>query len=430
MQRSSRSVFPTAARDGVDGGRLSRTFHGWWVVGGAMVIQALQGSLFYQAFGVYAPFWMAEFGWSRTTISLIHSLHRSESGLLGPVHGWIIQRFGPQRAILAGMALLGAGYVSLGFAQNFGSFMAAFMVMAIGSSLCGFMSLMTLVVNWFARLRARAMALVAFGMSIGGLLVTVVAWLMVTYGWRAVAIGSGALFLLLAFPLARVFVNDPESIGARPDGARPEAGETTTHDVTPGAVSARRVLRSPEFWLISIGHSSALAIVGAVSVHFVLFVGSALEMSVTAAAAMFTLIVVCQMVGQAAGGFLGDHFDKRWLAAGGMGMHSVAMLLLITAASTAVVIAAAVLHGLAWGLRGPLMSAIRADYFGRKAFAMVMGYSSLVIMVGAVLGPLIVGLLADLRGDYGLAFGVLAAIGVVGTIAFLVMPRAPAHHLA
>src|SRR5690606_36123293 len=145
------------------------------------------------------------------------------------------------------------------------------------------------------------------------------------------------------------------------------------------------------------------------------------------AAAMFTVITVCQMLGQAAGGFLGDRYDKRWLAAGGMAMHTAAMILLITAGSIVAVAAAAVLHGLAWGLRGPLMSAMRAVSLGRKAFALVLGYPSLVIMIGAVLGPLVVGLLADLRGDYGLAFGVLATIGVVGTLAFLIMPKVPTH---
>ena len=71
------------------------------------------------------------------------------------------------------------------------------------------------------------------------------------------------------------------------------------------------------------------------------------------------------------------------------------------------------------------MSAMRADYFGRKAFAMVMGYSSLIIKVGSVLGPLVVGFLADLRGEYGLAFGALAVLGAVGVVAFLVLPPAP-----
>ncbi|HLU82939.1 MAG TPA: MFS transporter, partial [Trueperaceae bacterium] len=221
----------------------------------------------------------------------------------------------------------------------------------------------------------------------------------------------------------------PEDVGLRPDGAeaapadgRNSAGVLGTHsaDVVP---SAGRVLRTKEFWLLSLGHSSALAIVGAVTVHFVIYVRDTLGLGVTTAAAMFTLITVCQMVGQAVGGYLGDRQDKRWLAGGGMAMHAAAMAILVVANSATAVVFAAVLHGFAWGLRGPLMSAMRADYFGRKAFAMVMGYSSLILMVGAVIGPLLIGVIADTTGAYELAFGALAVIGLVGAAAFFVMPR-------
>ena len=396
-----------------------------------MGVQGMQALLFFQAFGVYAPFWMAEFGWSRTTISLIHSLHRTESGLLGPAHGWLLQRFKPRRVMVGGMLLVGCGFVALGFVSNFRQFIAVFLLMSIGSSLSGFMSLMTIIVNWFERRRSRAMAMVGLGMSIGGLLIPLLAWLLVNYGWRPVAIGSGFLYLLAAWPLGRVMVSEPEEMGLRPDGERAPAEDST---VDPAAAAseaaqkkllARGVLRSKEFWLISIGHSNALAIVGAVTVHFVIFARETIGLSVTSAATLLTLITVCQMVGQAVGGFVGDRYDKRWLAAGGMLLHAIAMALLTLARSSEFVIIAAVLHGFAWGLRGPLMSAMRADYFGRKAFAMVMGYSSLVLMVGAVLGPLVVGLLADSTGEYGLAFGVLAAIGILGVAAFMLLPPAP-----
>jgi len=302
-------------------------------------------------------------------------------------------------------------------------------VMAIGSSLGGFMSLMTLIVNWFDRWRSRAMALVGLGMSVGGLLVPVLAVLLVSYGWRPVAIGSGVLYLLLAWPLGRVLVSEPEAMGLRPDGEKAAASEAPGSGADQAGgngapVGARSALRTREFWLLSVGHGNALAIVGAVSVHFVIYVGETIGLGVTTAAAMFTLITVCQVAGQAAGGFLGDRYDKRFLAAGGMAMHAAAMVVLVWAGSAAAVVVAAVLHGFAWGLRGPLMSAMRADYFGRRAFALVMGYSSLVLMVGSVLGPLVVGLLADATGEYGLAFGALALIGAVGVAAFLLMPPA------
>lgn len=394
-----------------------------------MLLQGLQGLLFFQAFGVYAPFWMAEFGWSRTTISLIHSLHRTESGLMGPLHGWLLQRFSSQRVVIAGMLLLGFGFIALGLVQDFKQFLVIFLLMAIGSSLGGFLSLMTLVVNWFERYRARAMALVGLGMSIGGLLIPALAWLLVTFGWRPVSIGSGVLYLLLTWPIGRLMASDPESMGLLPDGAagagrgsgEGAADEPGPPEPTSGAAGA---LRTREFWLLSLGHSNALAIVGAVTVHFVIYVRDTLSLGVTVAASMLTLVTLCQMAGQAAGGFLGDRYDKRWLAGGGMVMHAVAMLVLVWADSLAGVAVAAVLHGFAWGLRGPLMSAMRADYFGRRAFSMVMGYSSLILMVGAVVGPLLIGVVADSTGAYALAFGLLAAIGAVGAVAFFVMPRA------
>jgi MFS family permease len=56
---------------------------------------------------------------------------------------------------------------------------------------------------------------------------------------------------------------------------------------------------------------------------------------------------------------------------------------------------------------------------------MVMGFSSLVVTVGSVLGPLAVGLLADGAGGYAWGFGVLAVVGLVGAVAFLLLERPP-----
>src|SRR5690606_40863146 len=50
-------------------------------------------------------------------------------------------------------------------------------------------------------------------------------------------------------------------------------------------VGARSALRTREFWLLSVGHGNALAIVGAVSVHFVIYVGETIGLGVTTAAA-------------------------------------------------------------------------------------------------------------------------------------------------
>jgi MFS family permease len=83
----------------------------------------------------------------------------------------------------------------------------------------------------------------------------------------------------------------------------------------------------------------------------------------------------------------------------------------------------AVLHGVAWGLRGPFMQAIRADYFGLQAIGMIMGLSALMIALGQVGGPLVAGAFADLTGSYRGGFTVLALAAGAGSVLFLIARR-------
>lgn len=407
--------------------RLRGVFHGWWLVSGAMVLQAVLSALFFQAYGAYAAYWMAEFGWSRTTVSLAYSLHRTESGLLGPLHGWLLQRFSPRRVIVGGVLTLGLGFIALAFIQNFTQFIIVFMLMAVGASLCGLLSLMTVLVNWFDRRRSTALSLMQTGMSIGGLAVPLVALGLAAYGWRPVAILSGVLVLAAGLPIARLMRRDPEMLGLHPDGIAPAPQEQATDPAGPRpaspSLSARQATRTWAFWSMSVGHAAAVAVVSAMTVHFVIYVNESLGLSITLAASILALMTASAMGGQLLGGIAGDLVDKRWLATGGMLGHALAMVLLVFAATPAAVTVAAAVHGLSWGLRGPLMGAMRADYFGRKSFAAVMGISSMIVMIGNVGGPLLVGMVADSTGSYTPAFVSLALLAGAGSLCFATLRR-------
>ena len=96
--------------------------------------------------------------------------------------------------------------------------------------------------------------------------------------------------------------------------------------------------------------------------------------------------------------------------------HAVGLLLLTYATSLTMVVAFAVLHGAAWGLRGPFMQALRADYFGRSAIGMILGLSYMIIILGQVGGPMIAGIFADLTGNYRVGFTLVALLVVGGVL--------------
>ncbi len=402
------------------------------MVGAGCGLQFLQAGLLHHAFGGYVAVLQDDRGWSKTALSGAAAMQQMEAAILGPILGWVMDRFGPQGVIRVGVFLFGGGFMLLSRVETLLEFYGAFILVALGSSLCGFFPVNVALINWFERKRARALSAMSIGLALGGIFVPVVGWSLMTYGWRATAFGSGVLAIVLGFPLAMVMRRRPEDHGETVDGIAADTGSKSDH--RENAVSgtrdftAREALRTPAFWLLSLGHGFALFVVGAVSVHAIAHMKEALGYTVGAAAAVITLLTICQIIGVVVGWVIGDRYEKRYIAAGCMLMHALGLLSLTYATGLAWLVAFTALHGVAWGLRGPFMQAIRADYFGRSAIGMILGLSFMIIVIGQVGGPMIAGMLADATGNYRLGFTVLALLAGLGSV-FFVLARRPVRPL-
>ena len=396
-----------------------KVFYGWRMVAAGAGIQFLQAGLLHQAFGAYFAVLADEFGWSKTALSGAAALQPMEAALLGPLLGWFIDRFGSQGMIRIGIVTFGLGFILLSRIESITGFYTAFVVIALGSSMCGFFPLNVAVIRWFERRRARALSVVGLGLALGGMFVPVVAWGMQTYGWRATALASGIGAIFIGWPLARVFRGRPEDMGETIDGLPPSAPPAPGVDLAQRDFSLGEALRTRAFWFLSLGHGFALMIVYTISVHAITHMKDSLGYSLAQASLVITVMTLSQVGGVMLGWALGDHFDKRRIAAACMLMHCGGLLLLTYATSTTMLLAFAVVHGVGWGLRGPMMQALRADYFGRRAIGMILGVSSLVIVVGQIGGPILAAVLADLTGNYRSGFTILAALVGSGSLFFL-----------
>jgi MFS family permease len=138
---------------------------------------------------------------------------------------------------------------------------------------------------------------------------------------------------------------------------------------------------------------------------------------------VFTLVMVVHFGVVRTGWVIGDRFRKRIVAAVCMLMHAAGLLMLTYATGPVMLAVAALMHGTAWGLRGPFMQAIRADYFGRHSIGMILGLSSLILVLGQIGGPIVAGAFADWTGDYRMGFSILAALSGLGALFFLMARR-------
>lgn len=427
---------------------MAKIFYGWRVVGAGAGLQFLQSGFNQQSFGAYVALLGIERGWSKTSLSVAAALQSAETAIIGPLVGWLIDRFGERRVIQTGVVMFALGMMLLSQVESLMAFYVAAVVIALGTSLCGYFPLNVAVIHWFEKKRGRALSTVGLGMAVGGILVPVVAASMQFFGWRTTAFGTGVLLLLIGLPLAATFKGRPHELGEYVDGIAPSppapspasspAGVTTlpapSSTPAPGAAlearldsgfTAREALRTRAFWLLSVGHGTALMVVAAVNVHAITHIKQSLGYTVSEASLVIMVMTLSQIIGVGTGMLIGDRVEKRLVAAACMLGHGLGILSLAYSSNVAMLVLFGILHGTAWGLRGPFMQAIRADYFGRRAIGMILGLSAFVIAAGQMSGPMIAGGLADLSGDYRLGFSILALFAFIGCWAFMVV-RPPA----
>ena len=407
------------------GARRPKIFYGWYIAAAGFVSQFMFGVLMFHSFGTYVALMQADFGWSRTTFSFAFAAQRIESGVLGPIQGWVIDTYGPRKVMIFGIVLFSVGFVLLSRVESLPLFYISFTLIAIGSSLGSFLSVLVAIVNWFRRRRVLATGVLTMGFAVGGLTATPMALLIEGIGWRDAAFASGVVSLVVGIPLALVVRHRPEPYGMLPDGVQSSSLVAGEPEQIEWSMTAREALTTSAFWFLALGQASALLVIGALMVHLVIYIHEDLGYTLGLAALAVTIQTFGQIIGQLLSTAFGDRVPKRPFVILALLGHSAAMLLLALADGLPMIYVAVVINGIAWGSRGPLMMGLRADYFGPRRFGTIMGFSSLVIMLGMIIGPVFAGVMYDETGSYRLGFIVLALVATLGSVMFLLVRPPP-----
>ena len=400
-------------------------FFGWRLALAGASIHAIHSGLFMQAFGSYSVLLQREFGWTATTLSIAFAFTRMESGLLGPIQGWLLDRFGPRPIMMIGTTIFAVGFFFFETMNTLTEFFIFYFLMALGSSLGGFLSITTAIVNWFNKYRSSALAISQGGFAAGALFLPALVFVLENYGWREASVGSGIIILVVGLPVSNMMRHRPSEPGEFVDGIKPEIDPSEEQffiqkSTQVNDFSVKEALKTRAFWMISAGHAASLLVVGSIMLHLPLHLTSpAIGMSLQKASFIVGAVPAMQIFGQFFGGYLGDRYDKKLILILCMIGHMLGLLLVTYPYFSIMIWIFVPMHGIAWGARGPIIQSIRADYFGPTNFGTIMGFSSMIVMIGMVLGPLVAGILADYTGSYTLGFTILAIAAGMGSVFFL-----------
>lgn len=386
-------------------------FYGWWIVIASMIIGIYTAGSFYYGFAFFVGPIRDEFDWTTAVIALAVGLRTMEMGIAAPAMGFLTDRFGPRRIVLAGGLVGGLGLMLLSQTHSIAEFFGAFLVMSVGFSACGSVVLTTAVANWFRTRVGLAMGLTTTGFGLGGIMVPLVSWLIENYDWRTTliifAIGSWIILPLCALVLR----HKPEQYGYSPDGViLPAVSESESKESTEVEFTARQASKTTTFWILALatamGFMGMNAVVTLVADHLNtrgIVEGSTKEVLVI----MF--IPLLSAVGRLAFGWLGDFHSKKRLLSLTILLQGIGLVIFSCAPNLAALVIFLITFGTGYGGSIALRPAIQREYFGRNSFGAIQGLTMAILTVGGIIGPLFAGLIFDWRSDYQMAWIIFAA---------------------
>jgi MFS family permease len=390
----------------------------WWLVILGCITHAVNTGFCYFGMSAFFPSFEREFGWSRTAISGAFSLARIESGILGPIEGYFVDRIGARRIMFIGIAICVLGFFALSLVHSLPMLYAALILgIVLGSSLGYHMPISLLIAKIFRERRSLAFGIFRMGPGISGPLVPVVGWLIGAYGWRTAAVLSGVVLLAVGLPIAygisRIAQIHEQAVERAPRKAAARHGSARAADYDP-EFTLSEVLRLKSFWLLSTSGALRHMVTEGVSVHFVILLVDR-GWSTAAASSLLGISTLISAPARIGMGWLGDMLEKRllniWLLLG----LSVSVLVMGWSAEPILFTSCIVIYSLAYGGLASLQEPIRADYFGTKAFATIQGVSRTVTTVGTFLGPVLAGFCYDVTRSYTMAFAIFAGVSLISS---------------
>ncbi len=398
-----------------------KVFYGWYIVGASVLITLYTGGIVHFGFtAVFEPI-AEEFGWSYAQISLAASLRGFEVGLLAPLVGLLVDRWGPRRLIFGGSILVCLGFLLLSRISSLAMFYGAFTLIAIGVSICTGTVLMTAVTNWFRRKAGLAIGIVASGVGLGGLIVPVVTRLIDVLQWRTAMLTVGLGMLAIVLPLSFIMRHKPEHYGYQPDGEASSAVETGEFRVPraseEASIPAKQALRSRAFWYIALGSMFHAFVVNAVVTHMMPYLSS-LNIARSVSSLVALILPVTSIGGRLGSGWLGDRLGSRRVFAASFALMTIGLLLFgnVTAGRIWLLVPFIITFSLGWGSSVTTRITLLRKYFGRGSFGTILGFTSGIMMIGNVIGAPLAGWVFDTWDRYQgawLGFSVLTIVGMI-----------------
>jgi MFS family permease len=362
----------------------------------------------------FYDFMVRDFGWSRAQVTSGNALSKLVVGpLFGFLAGWVVDRFGPRRLMIAGILMAGTALIGLGSIHSLAGFYFFYLFNAVGYVCGGPLPNQVLLSRWFTAARGRAMGFAYLGIGIGGALVPLLAVrLTQAFGWQGALRVLGILIIVAALPLALLVKEQP-----------PKSVERSRIPSENSTAPVRDLFRRPAFYLLMFGSMCSIAAVGGANQHLKLYLSIDHGYTQGDAARIASLTLAASLIGRLAMGWLADRWPKKYVMLLIYLLVAASLPLLLVASTPTAFVLFAIVFGIGLGGEYMVIPLMAAELFGVRVLGRALGVVLTADGVAEAVAPVLVGRLRDVTGSYVSGFSLLVGFALAGALAVALLPR-------
>jgi MFS family permease len=357
----------------------------------------------------YYDFMVRDFGWTRAQVTSGNALSKL---LIGPAFGflagWMVDRFGPRRIMMAGILMGGGALFGLGSISTLGFFYLFYLFNALGYVFGGPLPCQVLLSRWFDKSRGKAMGFAYMGIGFGGAAAPWIASILVRhFGWQISLRMLGVLVIVIAFPFA-FFVKEPPQPSSR---------------VSTDFAEVKGAFKTIPFFLLTLGSICSIAAVSGTQQNLKLFLSLDRHYAQVQSAWILSLVLAFSIVGRLLIGWLADRFSKKYVMLFIYILVAAAIPFLFLGRTPSVLYVSGAAFGLGLGGDYMIIPLMAAELFGVRILGRLMGVILTAGGIAEAASPWMIGRLRDSTGSYSEGCLVLVGMALLGAAAVLALPE-------
>jgi MFS family permease len=359
-------------------------------------------------FGLVAPVlpqFATTFDVGATAAAVIVSIFAFMRLVFAPAGGQLIVRFGERSVYVSGLLIVAASTAACAFAQNYWQLLIFRGLGGAGSVMFTVAAMGLLIRLAPPERRGQVSGAYASAFLIGSVLGPVVGGLLAGFGLRVPFLVYAAA-LLLAAVVVRTMLSGTNQLG---EEARHAPAMTLKEALADSAYRAAVFSSFGNGW-VTFGVRMAT---------IPLFATAVLQSRPETAAWALAVFAMGNALALTFSGRLSDAWGRKPLLIPGLVITGAATGLIGVTGDLVWFLVASAVAGFGSGLLGPAQQAAVADVIGRgRSGGRVLAVFQMAADTGAIIGPVVAGLLADQLG-YGWAFGITGGVLLVTAAAWL-----------